>query len=108
MQRVQVQSLVRELPLHMPCSTAIENKKVDHSSVMISRDGFNPEYCSGLLSPSPGELPHLVIEPRSSALHADTLPFEPLGKPIKYKKVHQSNVMISKDGFNPEKGVNTQ
>ena len=43
MQRVQVRSLVRELPSHMLCSTAIRNKKVDHSNLMISRDGFDPE-----------------------------------------------------------------
>jgi len=27
----------------MLCSTAIRNKKVDHSNLMISRDGFDPE-----------------------------------------------------------------
>ena len=112
-QRVQVLSLVRELSSQMLRSTAIKNKKVDYSNVMISRDGFDPEkgrqeYWSGLPFLSPGELLCLGIEPRSPALHADALPSEPLGKPIKNKKVHQSNVMISKDGFNPKKGVNTQ
>ena len=40
------------------------------------------EYWSGLPFPSPGNLPNPVIEPGSPALQADTLPSEPLGKPI--------------------------
>ena len=37
------------------------------------------EYWSRLPFPSPGDLPDLGIEPRSSALQADTLPSEPPG-----------------------------
>ena len=44
--------------------------------------GFSrQEYWSGLLFPSPGDLPDLGIEPRSLALQADTLLSEPPGKP---------------------------
>ena len=44
--------------------------------------GFSrQEYWSGLLFPSPGDLPNLGIEPGSPALQADALPSEPLGKP---------------------------
>ena len=44
--------------------------------------GFSrQEYWSGLPFPSPGDLPHLGMEPRSPALQADSLPFEPPGKP---------------------------
>ena len=40
--------------------------------------GFSrQEYWSGLPFPSPGDLPHPVIEPRSPALEADALPSEP-------------------------------
>ena len=39
------------------------------------------EYWSGLLFPSPGDLPDPGIEPRSPALQADSLPAEPPGKP---------------------------
>ena len=39
------------------------------------------EYQSGLLFPFPGDLPDPGIEPRSSALQADSLPSEPPGKP---------------------------
>ena len=39
------------------------------------------EYWSGLSFTSPGDLPDPGIEPRSSALQADTLPSEPPGKP---------------------------
>ena len=43
--------------------------------------GFSRQECwSGLLFPSPGDLPHPGIEPRSPALQADPLPSEP---PIK-------------------------
>ena len=36
-----------------------------------------PEYCSGLPFPSPGDLPHPEMEPRSPALQVDSLPSEP-------------------------------
>ena len=40
--------------------------------------GFSrQEYWSGLLFPSPGDLPNPGIEPRSLALQTDTLPSEP-------------------------------
>ena len=39
------------------------------------------EYWSGLTFPSPGDLPDPGIEPGSPALQADSLPFEPPGKP---------------------------
>ena len=43
--------------------------------------GFSKEgYWSGLLFPSPGDLPNPGIEPRSAALQADSLPYKPLGK----------------------------
>ena len=37
--------------------------------------------CSGLPCPLPGHLPNPGIEPRSSALQADSLTAEPQGKP---------------------------
>ena len=42
------------------------------------------EYWSGLPFPSPEELPHPGIEPRSLALQADALPSEPPGKLAMY------------------------
>ena len=43
--------------------------------------GFSrQEYWSGLLFPSPGDLPNPEIEPRSPALQTDALPSEPPGK----------------------------
>ena len=38
---------------------------------------FRPEYWSELPFPPPGDLPDPGIEPRSPALQADSLPFEP-------------------------------
>ena len=47
--------------------------------------GFSRQaYWSGLLFPSPGDLPDPGIEPRSPALQADALPSEPPGKPFQY------------------------
>ena len=44
--------------------------------------GFSRQECwSGLPFPSPGDLPHPGIEPRSPALQADALTSEPPGKP---------------------------
>ena len=40
-----------------------------------------PEYWSGQLFPSPGDLPNPGIEPRSPILQEDSLPAEPPGKP---------------------------
>ena len=43
--------------------------------------GFS-RHCCRLPFPSPGDLPDPGIEPRSPALQADSLPSEPLGKPL--------------------------
>ena len=46
--------------------------------------GFSrQEYWSGLLFPSPGDLPDPGIEPRPPVLQADSLPSQPPGKPRK-------------------------
>ena len=47
------------------------------SSMGFSRQ----EYWSGLPFPFPGDLPNPGIEPRSPALQADALLFEPPGRP---------------------------
>ena len=46
-----------------------------------SRGFSRQEYWSRLPFPSPGDLPSPGIEPRSPALQADALTFEPPGKP---------------------------
>jgi len=44
--------------------------------------GFSrQEYWSGLPCPSPGDLPKPGSKPRSSAVQADSLPFDPPEKP---------------------------
>ena len=47
----------------------------------LSLEFSRQEYWSGLSFPSQGDLPNPEIKPRSPALHADSLPSEPLGKP---------------------------
>ena len=42
---------------------------------------FRQEYWSRLPFRSPGDVPDLRVEPRSSSLQADSLPSEPPGKP---------------------------
>ena len=53
---------------------------------------------SGLLSPPPGDLPNLGIEPRSPTLHTDSLPSEPPGKPW-WSKEHWGACIFTKYGF---------
>ena len=48
--------------------------------VPLSMEFLKPEYWSGWLFPSPGDLPDLQIEPGSPALQVDSLPSEPSGK----------------------------
>ena len=48
-----------------------------------SRRFSRQEYWSGLLFPSPGDLPDSGIKPKSPALQADALTSEPLGKSLK-------------------------
>ena len=52
------------------------------------------EYWSALPFPSPGDLPDPGIEPRSPALHADSLPSEPSGKPHYQLPCHKSSKVI--------------
>ena len=47
----------------------------------LSMEFSRQEYWSGLLFPSPGDLPDPGIEPRSPTSEADSLPSEPPGKP---------------------------
>ena len=71
---MKVKSLSRVLLFATPWTIAYQAPQ----SMEFSRQ----EYWSGLPFPSPGDLPNPGIEPRSSALQADTLPSEPPGKPI--------------------------
>ena len=43
---------------------------------------YRQEYWNGLPFPSPGDLPHPGIKPRSPALQADALTSGPLGKHV--------------------------
>ena len=45
------------------------------------------EYCSGLLFPTPEDLPTLEIEPLSPALRGRFLTTEPLGKTFRKEKM---------------------
>ena len=51
------------------------------ASPWTAAEFFRQEYWSGLPRPSPGDLHNPGIKPRSPALHADSLPSEPPGKP---------------------------
>ena len=63
--------------------------------------GFSrQEYWSRLPFPSPGDLPDPGIKPRTPALQADVLPFEPPGKP----NVKQLYSIFKKKSTNKIKG----
>ena len=56
------------------------------------------EYWSGLLFPSPGDLPNLGMKPRSPTLQAEALPSQPPGKPkedIEIPKKHMKRCSTS-------------
>ena len=63
----------------------------------LSMEFSRQEYWSGLPFPSLGDLPKPGIEPRSSALQADFLPSEPLGKPLMeyYSAIKKNKVLPS-------------
>ena len=49
---------------------------------LLSMGFSRQEYCSGLPFPSPGNLPHLGLEPRSPELQAGALTSEPPGENV--------------------------
>ena len=66
--------------------------------------GFSrQEYWSGLLFPSPEDLPDSGIKPWSPALQADFLPFELQGSPTKKNKKEKNQIKKTrneKGGYN--------
>ena len=58
------------------------------------------EHWSGLLFPSPEDLPDPGIEPRSPALWADALPSEPPGKPNAGLEEAQAGIKIAGRNIN--------
>ena len=65
-----------------PCPTLAILWTIAHQAPLYM--GFSrQEYWSGVSFPSLGDLPNPGIEPRSSALQADSLPTELPGKPEK-------------------------
>ena len=69
--KVKVKSLSRIRLFATPWTVAYQ--------APLSMEFSRQEYWSGLPFPPPGYLPDPGIEPRSPALQADSLPFEPLG-----------------------------
>ena len=68
------------LPSPTPGDFLLQGTVVRQASLSM---GFpRQEYWSAQSFPSPGDLPNLGIEPRSSALQADSLLCDPPGKPI--------------------------
>ena len=67
--------------MHFLCLTLCNPMDYTHKAPLSI--GFsNQEYWSGLLFPSPGDLPHPGIESGSPALQVDSLPTKPPGKPL--------------------------
>ena len=59
------------------------------------------ESWSGLPYPSPGDFPNPGIDPGSLALQADSLPSEPLGKPLMYTFIQQPMNSSYSTGLKP-------
>ena len=79
--RQRVQSFLRHLSISVSrFSCAPMDCSPSGSSVHGDSSGKN----AGLTFPSPGDLPDPGIEPGTSALQADSLPSEPLGKPLRH------------------------
>ena len=58
----------------------------------LSMEFSRQEYWSGLLFPSPGDLPDPGIEPESHALQTDSLLTEPLGKITMMNRMSKNTV----------------
>ena len=68
-----------------------------------------PEYWSGWLFPSPGNLSNPGIEPRSPTLQADSLPAELPGKPsVQFSRSVMSNSLRPHDCSTPDLPVHYQ
>ena len=65
----------------LSCVPLFETLQTVARQVPLSIGFFRQEYWSGVLFPSPGDLPHPGTNPRSPALQADALPSEPPEKP---------------------------
>ena len=71
----------------------------------LSMEFSRQEFWSGLLFPSPGDLPNPGVKPRSPTLQEDSLPTEPPGKPnygggnedmvTSFKRSHACTVALS-------------
>ena len=62
------------------CPTLCDTRDCSPPSSSV-KEFSGQEYWNGLSFPSPGDLPDPGIEPRSSALQADSLPSKPKGYP---------------------------
>ena len=67
---------------HSVVSNSLQTPRTTACQAPLSMELSRQEYWSGLLCPSPGDLPNPGIEP-SLALQADSLTSEPAGKPKK-------------------------
>ena len=65
-----------------PTQKVKKSESVSSCQALLSMGFFRQEYWRGLPFPSPRDLPDPEIEPRSPALQADVLPFEPPGKSL--------------------------
>ena len=69
----------------------------------LSMGFFRQEYWSGLLFPSPGDLPNPGIKPRSPALQADSLPSKEICHRL--KNGHQGSPLSVMQSFIKKFGI---
>ena len=66
---------------HLVVSDSLQPHGLQPARLLFPWGFSRQEYWSGLPCLPPGDLPTSGVKPRSPALHADSLPFEPPGKP---------------------------
>ena len=82
----------------MKCSPWVENSEVKVAQSCPTLEFSRPEYWSGLLFPSPGDLPNPGIKPGSPALQADSLPTELSGLQMALLSVSSYGLSSTKVG----------
>ena len=88
------------------CPTLCHPKDSSPLGSSLSMGFLKQEYWSGLLFPPLGALLHPGIEPRSSALQADSLPSELPGNPLIKKVIcHNIRHLMAKDSVDEEESI---
>ena len=96
---------LQSIPIHFSCVQLFVTLWTIAHQALLSVGFSRQEYWSGLPFPSPGDSPDPGIKPGSPALQADSLSFEPPGKPISYLKIHSCHVLLQDNFLSQESNL---